>query len=445
MRRQPNPQIRPEDALTAWDAAVPVAGLAPVTAHCTLVTPMYGGGVKPGEVDREMPIRPSTVRGQLRFWWRLRYGGGRPSRAVFRDESELWGGISGDKPQASRVALQVRAAPIESSQLIKSRERRDFPAYSLILDKDDVPDVLAPGYEFDLTLRFDRQTKPAQRTQVVEALRWWASFGGVGARTRRGLGAVAVTSDVADVKPVSREEVAERGGELSLQPRAEPITAWKRAVEALRDFRQGPGVGRNPGSRPNRPGRSRWPESDAIRRLTGQWTPRHEPRHPVEDLYPRAAFGLPMVFHFKDRDDPKGPNDKGPTLVPKAPEGSSAKDPDRMASPLILRPYFDGAGYCPLALLLPGWRDRVSISVGFDPQSMPSAGQQDSRKSEWPAFPAWPPEPGERQEKAEQIEPLREWGRDVLSAFMHYFEHGSQRAHRERTRGDRTRPQRGRR
>ena len=154
MRRQPNPQIRPEDALTAWDAAVPVAALAPVTPHCTLVTPMYGGGVKPGEVDREMPIRQTAVRGQLRFWWRLLYGGGRPSRAVFRDESELWGGrggISGDKPQASRVALQVRADPVESSRLMKFRERLNFPAYSLILEKDDVPDVLAPGYEFDLT------------------------------------------------------------------------------------------------------------------------------------------------------------------------------------------------------------------------------------------------------------------------------------------------------
>lgn len=445
MRRRPNPKIRPEDAFTAWDAAVPVAGLAPVTAHCTLLTPMYGGGVKPGQVDREMPIRPSTVRGQLRFWWRLLYDGDRPSRAVFRDESELWGGISGDKPQASRVALQVRADPVESSQLIEFGERRDFPAYSLILEKGHVPDVLAPGYEFDVALRFDRRTQPAQRAQVVEALRWWASFGGVGARTRRGLGAVEVTSDAADVKPVSREEVVERRGEMSLQSREDPIAAWKRAVEALKDFRQGPELGRNPGSRPNRPGRSRWPESDAIRRLTGQRTPRHEPNHLVDGFYPRAAFGLPIVFHFKDHGDPKGPEDKGPTLVPKAPEGGSAKDPDRMASPLILRPYFDGAGYRPLALLLPGWKYRVSVPVRFDPKSMPPAGRRGSRNGDWPAFLAWPREHDKRREKAERITPLRERGHDILSAFMHYFEHGNQQAHRERTRGDRARSARGRR
>ena len=36
--------------------------------------------------------------------------------------------------------------------------------------------------------------------------------------------------------------------------------AHKVAVDALRKFRQGPGLGRNPGQQSNRPGRSRWPE-----------------------------------------------------------------------------------------------------------------------------------------------------------------------------------------
>ena len=36
--------------------------------------PTFGGGVKPGEVDREMPIRTSALLGQLRFRRRLLYG-----------------------------------------------------------------------------------------------------------------------------------------------------------------------------------------------------------------------------------------------------------------------------------------------------------------------------------------------------------------------------------
>lgn len=31
------------------------------------LTPLYGGGVKDGVVDTELPVRASTIRGQLRF------------------------------------------------------------------------------------------------------------------------------------------------------------------------------------------------------------------------------------------------------------------------------------------------------------------------------------------------------------------------------------------
>ena len=74
--RRPNPRVRPEDALAAWDGVQPSAASARVVVKCELMTPMYGGGVEPGKVDRAMPIRPSAIRGQLRFWWRLLNGAG---------------------------------------------------------------------------------------------------------------------------------------------------------------------------------------------------------------------------------------------------------------------------------------------------------------------------------------------------------------------------------
>lgn len=408
MRRRPNVALDPEDALAAWDAA-PAAGPAAVTAHCTLLTPLYGGGVTPGEVDCEMPIRPSALRGQLRFWWRLLHGRDRPTE-VFQAESALWGGISSSGPRTSLVTLQVRAEPVGMDQLIKfkPRARQDFPAYSLILEKDDDPDVLEPGYAFDLTLRFHPQMQPEQRAQVVEALRWWASFGGVGARTRRGLGAVHVTSDDNNMAPVMDDEVKSRGGWMHRRPaRPTAIAAWKDAVDALSDYRQKPGVGRD-SSHGNRPGRSRWPEPDAIRRLTKSSSPGHEPRHEVKDFYPRAAFGLPIVFHFKAQDVRRGdPRDQ--VLQP--------GDRGRMASPLILKPYFDGAGYRPIALLLPGWEQCVSVYVGLDANS---------------ASPAWPSSFEERKRQTERIAPMDGRGDDALSAFMTYF--AERTADRDRTR-----------
>ena len=402
--RRPNPKIAPEDAQMLWEKGhqSPDADSV-VTAGCELITPMFGGGVTPGEVDRDMPIRASALRGQLRFWWRLLNGAGQEPTDLFIAESALWGGISSKRPQASQVTLQVRAEPASDQQLIaKSRLESNlgsFPSYALILKPQEDPKLLNAGYGFELILRFKRTMKSQQREQVIEALRWWASFAGVGARTRRGLGAVRVTGGDVDLRPVSIEEVKSRGGRMipGKSTGADAVKAWTKAVDALRQFRQGEEVGRNPGPG-NRPGRSRWPEPDTIRRFTNRHAARLAPEHPVDGFYPRAAFGLPLVFRFKDRDDP---DDE--VLEP------DGKDRDRMASPVILRPYFDGQQYCPVALLLPDWEKRVSMRVGF-------------RSARAKPGPAWPEDADDRERLAKDIEPMDRRGTDVLSAFMSYFE-----------------------
>ena len=313
---------------------------------------------------------------------------------MFAAESDLWGGIATAGPRASRVALHVDAGPPKVEQMVDARSR-DFPSYALILERGNSPRLLNAGYAFTLTLRFT-ETTADQRGQAIEALRWWASFGGVGARTRRGLGAVAATGGDLALPPVSREEVEPRGGRMVLRGFSRnAIDAWHEAVDVLRDFRQGPNVGRNQG-RGNRPGRSRWPEPDSIRRHRHQHAVGHRPEHPVDGQHPRAAFGLPIVFHFKDRGDP------APDAVLEPDKG------DRMASPLILRPYFDGTRYRPLALLLPGWADSVSVPVSFGSKRVGSA---------------WPGDSGERTALAHLVPPMRDRGTDALTAFVHHFEH----------------------
>ena len=400
--RRPSPNVLPEVAQAVWDTVQSSDGPELVlTACCTLITPMYGGGVTPGKVDCELPIRASALRGQLRFWWRLLNGAGREPAEVFSDESALWGGISGHGPRASQVTVRVAADPVNDpdKRLVAWKNIENSPSYALILNPGDNPELLAARYRFELKLRFKQTVKSEQHAEVIEALRWWASFGGVGARTRRGLGAVKAVSDDVELRPVSADEVEARGGRMVLgQPAGQDaVRAWKDAVDALASFRQGPGAGRNRGSG-NRPGRSHWPEPDTIRRLTNRHAPGHDPQHRVDGYYPRAAFGLPLVFHFKDRGDPQ---DRNGDLV------LNPFDHERMASPLILRPWFDGRQFRPAALLLPGWEERVSVPV--------SLGSR-------PARPAWPDDPDTRERLAEQIEPMRGRGADVLSAFLACFE-----------------------
>ena len=105
----------------------------------------------------------------------------------------------------------------------------------------------------------------------------------------------------------------------------------------LRDFRQGERVGRNPRSTGKTPGRSRWPEPEAVRRATKMRLGKHAPLEGVpNNVYPRAEFGLPIVFHFKNND--KG-EPKDTELIPLI----DGEPKQRMASPVILKPLAIGA------------------------------------------------------------------------------------------------------
>ena len=135
--RRPSPDVLPEVARAAWDTVRSSDGPELVlTACCTLMTPMYGGGVTPGKVDCELPIRASALRGQLRFWWRLLNGAGRKPAAVFSDESALWGGISGHGPRASQVTVRVAADPVNDpdKRLVAWKSLENSPSYALILN-----------------------------------------------------------------------------------------------------------------------------------------------------------------------------------------------------------------------------------------------------------------------------------------------------------------------
>jgi len=70
---------------------------------------------------------------------------------------------------------------------------------------------------------------------------------------------------------------------------------------------------------------------------------------PLTDKFPRAAFGLPIIFQFKDRDDR---NPDNPSRDPRKTVLQLATS-ERLASPLILKPLACQSGaYVGLALIL---------------------------------------------------------------------------------------------
>lgn len=346
--------------------------------QCQLVTPMYGGGVKAGVVDEAMPIRATAIRGQLRFWWRLlnardEAGNALAAKALFEKERQVWGGLGDSNSLTkSRVSVSVRAGssvrtqPVGKMQL-KQNGKQEFRFseswkdgdYALFpaapnKGKDAIGEILPAGYAFELLIEALPGAAPLSDEQwagVQDAVRWWAVFGGVGARTRRGLGAVKVTSSDGKVMAVPAQAAIEKAGcRLVVVNKAQQkaVDAWQDGVKKLKAFRQGVGVGRNGPAKDSKSpaGRSRWPEADAIRRLSGRQSRLHPPVHPAGNQFPRAAFGLPIITHFKDESagDPRDTE-----MVPVV----RGETKTRMASPLVLRPLFSDGRWYPAVLQLP--------------------------------------------------------------------------------------------
>lgn len=430
------------------------------TYQCTLVTPMYGGGVEAGKVDTTMPIRASSIRGQLRFWWRIACGPFNSPKEMFDKETEIWGGIGDKEAKASQVEIRISNVDFKGK----------IPAFKYVTDPDnrkkyvskpasdsgyayvlfsvqgklikartelakEAKEIADSGLTFDLNIHFKKEGKHTltarQINEVKEAIRWWASFGGVGGRTRRGLGAVEVSDE--KITPVTKGEVEAKGGKLTLVTIDEnkneqiQVTCWKYGCDKLRDFRQGVDLARNPPTKGSRSpaGQSRWPEADSIRNLSGDSYEEHKPKNPNLNLFPRAAFGLPIVFHFqkpqKLKKEDRNPEPKDHTV------GVKGKDNERMSSPLILRPYLNKSGqWQAAALLLPKWEQALEVKLEIKNLSNLKQGKKNKYHH---ALAHWPSNQNQRQSLASQISPMKKKdgslrADDPLSAFLDYFEKG---------------------
>lgn len=68
-----------------------------------LITPMVGGGAVAGEVDFDFPIRPTAIRGHLRYWWRL-IRGHSLGEGRWRREEEIFGSTEFPSPIEIRIS-----------------------------------------------------------------------------------------------------------------------------------------------------------------------------------------------------------------------------------------------------------------------------------------------------------------------------------------------------
>lgn len=204
---------------------------------CELLTPLHGGGVVARESDKNLPVRVTEIRGGLRFWWRIlaQYKFRLPENQIRETEFALWGGI-GEKAQASLVFLRVQVH--NKLQIVPTK---NYPKQSYALftaDLDPKMDLGKEGLKWTLQYAFDKKITPNQKEQVLETLRWWATLGGIGGRTRRGCGVFAAQG----LNLVSEQEMRDLGCAIlfsgSLKSQDKIQLAWSDAIVKWKEIRK---------------------------------------------------------------------------------------------------------------------------------------------------------------------------------------------------------------
>lgn len=395
------------------------------TYEVRTITPIFGGGVEAGVPDKDMPIRASAIRGQLRYWWRFltshRKDANVTSEKLFENERAIWGGM-GEKnsDHSSKIFIRIHGVKCKPPKQYEESQAEYalFPAKSETRTNKPAKHLFEENIVFKLVITAPESIWP----ELEEAVRWWMTFGGIGSRTHRGVGSVDVKKIDENIKeqilPIEKDEAAYFNCKLVFSPthKPTPIAAWEDAVDKLKNFRQTAkpnGIGRNRNN-----GRSCWPEADSIREILNSYSLAHSPIHPARISFPRAYFGLPIVFKFIDQDDP--------VETQLFPEGY-----ERLASPLILKPYrLQNGKYVASALVLPiNHIENIKLrlvkngkNIPVQPNSLSEIKKTEWNNMNWSNWPSnwW------CSSLTESIEPIKnncKPGQDCnpLDAFLSYF------------------------
>lgn len=162
------------------------------TYTLTFLTPCFCAGADQSRAE----IRPSSIRGQLRWWFRA-LGGSKC------DERDLFGGVHGEAPTASAIVVRVsdikhgqpwnppHVSPNSPSSYVwhfasVSGKQPGSRGYGPRWNRDA---VLSPGTSFKLHILYRHPLPDALNAAFKRSLACFLTLGSFGLRATRGLGA----------------------------------------------------------------------------------------------------------------------------------------------------------------------------------------------------------------------------------------------------------------
>lgn len=172
-----------------------------IQADYEIVTPMFIGG---GDKQEEPEIRPPSIKGALRFWWRalqwgecLKNSGDNVEQALrelHEQEAVLFGAaFKEDKYGQGKVLLKVKELPSKPANMLNlSSGQQYLLGQGLYHFRDGLlQQALASQQHFSVILKLDNKV---DAQPILDALMLFGLLGGLGSRARKGWGSVAIQS-----------------------------------------------------------------------------------------------------------------------------------------------------------------------------------------------------------------------------------------------------------
>lgn len=153
------------------------AAMATTNVEVELISPMFLRGA-----DNETPeLRPPSVKGILRFWWRASKA--LPVDELRDQETALFGSARGEGGRRSTIDIRLK------SRRLRKGTFKPVPRKG----KGFTNRGFAPDQRFEIVLR-RRPQCPVPLREVRSALLVAIQLGGLGYRSRRGFGAMRITA-----------------------------------------------------------------------------------------------------------------------------------------------------------------------------------------------------------------------------------------------------------
>lgn len=369
---------------------VPTGRQHRLEAEFLVTTPMFLGDAH----QQADSIRPPSVKGALRFWWRAlqwprllaEEQGVAPSlRRLHQEEAELFGLAAGHEGGAgqSRVTLRVERADTATARPAAAPAVQYLLGQGLYHFREGVlRNAIAPGGRFTVVLVGRPGAKApsqAQWASLEEALVAFGLLGCLGARARKGLGSVSLqalsggTLKAPQTADDYQQVLGELLGKLPLDDAAlPPFTAFSgltRLDVSLKGKDPGAllehlgnemqlyrGFGRNDMVNGQKAEKNFADDHDEMLKVAKGRAPQSAPR--------RAVFGLPHNYYFS--------SDKVKLDI------STQYSGDRRASPLFLHVHQLPDGAClatqlimPAVFLPPGQSGLKVKPGGSRPETLP--------------------------------------------------------------------------